>query len=185
MSAPRSAALRALALARARIFEVSPPSAVPGGERTGAKVLRPRLVGPSMLRYYPANLNLSSLSSVVPGLLAPGEKLLDPREAQRLEDVERRKGLGKGPPKKGECLGPSGGGGQGAWQGTGSGSTALEALRRVRRRSPSLALEERDAVPELARSGGFPLLPPSEVPADTHSAIAGQGRRAQMKGKKK
>lgn len=96
--APSAQALRTLATLRSRIFATAAPPSVPGGVRTGAKFLRQRLVGPSMLRYYPAQLNYKSFNALEPSL----PKLLDPRETQRLKDVERKKVLGKGPPKKGE-----------------------------------------------------------------------------------
>jgi hypothetical protein len=38
----------------------------PTGSRTGAKYLRRRLVGPSLLRYYPKSLNLSALNAATP-----------------------------------------------------------------------------------------------------------------------
>lgn len=56
-----------------------------------------------MLEYYPPSLRLGSL-----GLFEHPEegeeafRLRDAKEVQRLKDVERKKKLGKGPPKKGE-----------------------------------------------------------------------------------
>lgn len=52
-----------------------------------------------MTQYYPAQVSFRELRRVVPEL----GLLVDPRETQRLKDVERKKMLGKGPPKKGEC----------------------------------------------------------------------------------
>ncbi|PWN54091.1 hypothetical protein IE53DRAFT_372677 [Violaceomyces palustris] len=66
--------------------------------RIGSKVLKQRLVGPSMLTYYPPTIDLASLTKTVPAV----GKLVHFREVQRLKDVERKKMLGKGPPKKGE-----------------------------------------------------------------------------------
>ncbi|SYW80077.1 related to RSM27 - mitochondrial ribosomal protein, small subunit [Ustilago bromivora] len=68
----------------------------PTHARTGAKVLRQRLQGPSMLAYYPPTVNFRSIEKLAPGL----GRLQDVRETQRLKDVERKKMLGKGPPKK-------------------------------------------------------------------------------------
>lgn len=52
-----------------------------------------------MLAYYPPTVNFRSLEKLAPGL----GRLQDVREIQRQKDVERKKMLGKGPPKKGEC----------------------------------------------------------------------------------
>lgn len=115
---PPSQVLRALAEAQARIFSTTPPPAegTPVGLRTGAKFLRKRLVGPSMLNYYPPSLNLRPLGKLLYGEGAPLEGLswkapdgslrqdvVSPKELQRLTDVARKRQLGKGPPKKGTC----------------------------------------------------------------------------------
>lgn len=109
---PPSQILRALAEAQAKVFSTAPPPP-PGQEslRTGAKYLRKRLVGPSMLRYYPPTLNLRSIVNrfesfkyLDPETGKEKSHLMHPREAQRLADVERKKKIGKGPPKKGECF---------------------------------------------------------------------------------
>lgn len=98
MAPPSTSALRALAALRSQIFEAAAPPSVPGGVRAGAKWLRKPLVGAAMLRYYPQQLSFKNINALNSGL----PKLIDPRETQRLKDVERKKALGKGPPKKGE-----------------------------------------------------------------------------------
>ena len=70
----------------------------PNNVRSGAKYLRQPLVGAAMLRYYPPHVNLRSIRAAVPSV----GQLMFPEEAQRVMDVERKKMLGKGPPKKGE-----------------------------------------------------------------------------------
>ncbi|PKI83212.1 mitochondral 37S ribosomal protein S27 [Malassezia vespertilionis] len=70
----------------------------PNNVRTGAKYLRKSLVGGPMLKYYPPQVNLRSIREAVPAM----GRLTFPEEKQRLADVERKKMLGKGPPKKGE-----------------------------------------------------------------------------------
>ncbi|PWN25064.1 hypothetical protein BDZ90DRAFT_76289 [Jaminaea rosea] len=104
-SSSASSPLRHLLTLRSRIFQHTPPPPphAPGGLRTGAKLLKRPLVGPSMLNYYPPSLRLRSLGLFEnPG--GEGERffLQDAKEVQRLKDVERKKRLGKGPPKKGE-----------------------------------------------------------------------------------
>ncbi|PWN20795.1 hypothetical protein BCV69DRAFT_283012 [Microstroma glucosiphilum] len=100
------AALRRLATLRSQIFQTlpPPPASAPGGIRTGAKFLKAPLKGPSMLEYYPPTLKLKGLGERIWGQegVERGLLLMDPRERQRLEDVERRKKMGKGPPKKGQ-----------------------------------------------------------------------------------
>ncbi|KAN0060982.1 mitochondral 37S ribosomal protein S27 [Thecaphora frezii] len=93
--APSTTALSSLKALQSKVFGTTYN---PTMARTGAKVLRQRLQGPSMLAYYPPTLNFRALEKLVPGL----GRLQDPRELQRLKDVERKKMLGKGPPKKGE-----------------------------------------------------------------------------------
>ncbi|PWN93969.1 hypothetical protein FA10DRAFT_283581 [Acaromyces ingoldii] len=109
MSRPASPSLLySLRQAQARIFNTNPPGPPSNPAlRTGSKVLKKRLVGPSMLQYYPPSLNLRSVLRIAPNALRPEDvdpvtRLIDPREVQRLKDVERKKMLGKGPPKKGE-----------------------------------------------------------------------------------
>lgn len=114
---PPTPILHALAEARARIFQSTPPR--PLGEspsiRTGAKFLRKRLVGPSMLAYYPPTISLKPLNKALYGPGGPrhGETwqapdgttrtgLIKLKELQRLKDIEHKKAVGKGPPKKGK-----------------------------------------------------------------------------------
>jgi small subunit ribosomal protein S33 len=109
---PIALASRQLAQLRSRIFNTTYN---PTGARTGAKYLRQRLVGPAMLGYYKPQLQLKSIMNALPanqrgfeyqkglsGEEADRIVLMDPVEVQRLKDVERKKLLGKGPPKKGE-----------------------------------------------------------------------------------
>ncbi len=84
---------------RCTIFETSyNPTCI----RTGAKYLRARLRGPSMLSYYPPNQTI--------GAIRAGYKdwnLVDLQEEQRLKDVDRKKFRGKGVPKKAKTKGSS------------------------------------------------------------------------------
>lgn len=93
--APSSSAVSSLKALQAKVFGTTYN---PTHARTGAKVLRQRLQGPSMLAYYPPTVNFRSLEKIAPGL----GRLQDIREIQREKDVERKKMLGKGPPKKGK-----------------------------------------------------------------------------------
>ncbi|KAJ1019404.1 hypothetical protein NDA16_004521 [Ustilago loliicola] len=93
--APSSSAVLSLKALQSKVFGTTYN---PTHARTGAKVLRQRLQGPSMLTYYPPTVNFRSIEKLAPGL----GRLQDVREIQREKDVERKKMLGKGPPKKGE-----------------------------------------------------------------------------------
>jgi len=84
--------MAALNKLRCSIFQTSYN---PTGIRTGAKYLRKRLVGPSMVKYYPEDINLAGIMREFPEL-----ELIDQVEEQRLSDVEDRKKRGKGAPKK-------------------------------------------------------------------------------------
>lgn len=86
--------LAALAKARCDIFKsaYNPTSA-----RTGAKYLRARLRGPSMVNYYPQDLDLS-ISKFAKEW--PELELVNFAEAQRLWDVDLKKARGKGVPTK-------------------------------------------------------------------------------------
>ncbi|WFD35714.1 mitochondral 37S ribosomal protein S27 [Malassezia cuniculi] len=95
MLRPPAKSLAALAQLRSKIFGTTYN---PEGIRTGAKFLRKPLVGAAMLRYYPPFLKLRSLRTAVPEI----GHLLEPSEVQRFADVERKRIMGKGPPKKGE-----------------------------------------------------------------------------------
>ena len=69
----------------------------PNNVRMGAKYLKKSLVGDSMLKYYPPQFKLSSFFGQDPAFA----KLIHPTETQRWLDVERKRAIGKGPPKKG------------------------------------------------------------------------------------
>lgn len=90
--------LAALNKLRCSIFQTSyNPTSV----RTGAKYLRARLRGPSMINYYPLKLTIADFNRMAHGEL----KLRDPDEEQRLQDVEDRKKRGKGAPRKAKSKG--------------------------------------------------------------------------------
>jgi len=90
--------LAALVKTRCTVFQTSyNPTSV----RTGAKYLRARLRGPSMLNYYPPTLSLASVIREFPEM-----ELVDAAEQQRLQDIEDRKRRGKGAPKKAKSKGP-------------------------------------------------------------------------------
>ncbi|KAI9570748.1 mitochondrial ribosomal subunit S27-domain-containing protein [Boletus coccyginus] len=86
--------LTALLKTRCNIFQIAynPTSA-----RTGAKYFRARLRGPSMVNYYPKDVNLcmSKYAKEWPEL-----ELVNFAEAQRLWDVDLKKARGKGAPAK-------------------------------------------------------------------------------------
>jgi len=84
--------LAALTRLRSIIFQTSYN---PTSQRTGAKYLKRRLRGPSMIEYYPNQLSISSINREVQGL-----NLIDEDEEQRLQDVADKKKRGKGAPKK-------------------------------------------------------------------------------------
>ncbi|KAF8924287.1 mitochondrial ribosomal subunit S27-domain-containing protein [Dissophora ornata] len=71
----------------------------PQGVRAGNKILRQRLVGPTINAYYP-NVKQIKLREIT--RMAPGMNLIDQGEKVRLEDLAERKKRGKGPPKKGQ-----------------------------------------------------------------------------------
>ena len=84
--------LRALIQLRCSIFQTSYN---PQGLRTGAKYLRQRLRGPSMLAYYPASLNLSQFIRQNLDM-----EMVNEDAEERLVDVMERRKRGKGAPKK-------------------------------------------------------------------------------------
>ncbi|PFH53577.1 hypothetical protein AMATHDRAFT_73374 [Amanita thiersii Skay4041] len=92
MSTVLPSRLAALTRLRCAIFQTSYN---PTGIRTGAKYLRKRLRGPSMVQYYPQQLNLAKIARQYPEL-----ELVNEVEEQRLQDIEDRKKRGKGAPKK-------------------------------------------------------------------------------------
>jgi len=85
---------RLAALTRLRSF-IFQTSYNPTSQRTGAKYLKRRLRGPSMMDYYPQQLSFSALNKEFEGL-----NLIDEDEEQRLQDVADKKKRGKGAPKK-------------------------------------------------------------------------------------
>ena len=69
----------------------------PTGERTGNKILRKRLIGPTVTEWYPKRIiTLRKITDLLPGM-----KLVDQEEKLRLEEIAKRKKRGKGAPKKG------------------------------------------------------------------------------------
>jgi small subunit ribosomal protein S33 len=72
----------------------------PTSQRTGAKYLKRRLRGPSMMDYYPYQLSISAINKEFNGL-----DLVDEYEEQRLQDVADKKKRGKGAPKKAKSAG--------------------------------------------------------------------------------
>jgi small subunit ribosomal protein S33 len=89
--------LAALTRLRSVIFQTSYN---PTSQRTGAKYLKRRLRGPSMIEYYPHQLSISAINKEFQGL-----DLIDEDEVQRLQDVEDKKKRGKGAPKKAKSAG--------------------------------------------------------------------------------
>ncbi|KAF7370827.1 Mitochondrial 37S ribosomal protein S27 [Mycena sanguinolenta] len=87
-----SSRLKALTRLQCEIFQTSYN---PQNLRTGAKYLRKHLRGPAMVKYYPEVVNVAAIAREFPKM-----GLVDPKEAQRLADVEDRKRRGKGAPKK-------------------------------------------------------------------------------------
>ncbi|KDR68451.1 hypothetical protein GALMADRAFT_129591 [Galerina marginata CBS 339.88] len=84
--------LQALTKLRCNIFQTTYN---PKSLRTGAKYLRARLRGPSMVGYYPEGFNIPKIIRKYPQL-----ELVDDDEEERLQDVIDRKRRGKGAPKK-------------------------------------------------------------------------------------
>lgn len=97
MAAPARSRLLELTRLRCDVFSTLYN---PLGLRTGAKYLRARLRGPSMVQYYPKQLSFKDLSRAMPEL-----KLVNFEEEQRLFDVAERKKRGKGAPKKAKSPG--------------------------------------------------------------------------------
>ncbi|KAF9053903.1 hypothetical protein BDZ89DRAFT_1056461 [Hymenopellis radicata] len=67
----------------------------PHNVRTGAKYLRARLRGPSMMAYYPPTINIAKIMRQYPEL-----EIVNEPEVTRLQDVADKKRRGKGAPKK-------------------------------------------------------------------------------------
>jgi small subunit ribosomal protein S33 len=89
--------LAALTRLRSIIFQTSYN---PTSQRTGAKYLKRRLRGPSMIEYYPNELSISAINKNFRGL-----DLVDEYEETRLQDVADKKKRGKGAPKKAKSAG--------------------------------------------------------------------------------
>ncbi|KAI7856660.1 mitochondrial ribosomal subunit S27-domain-containing protein [Circinella umbellata] len=87
--------LAQLAQLQCKIFQnVYNPSAA----RTGNKILRQRLLGPSMTAYNPEKLvHFRDIKALYPDL-----GLVDIDEKARLDEIARRSRRGKGAPKKGQ-----------------------------------------------------------------------------------
>ncbi|GJN88627.1 hypothetical protein Rhopal_001593-T1 [Rhodotorula paludigena] len=92
---PAAARLQQLVKARAELFgTVYNPDSL----RTGSKVLKARLRGPAMLRYYGERYSgWRGLNEAIPGL-----HLRDLVEETRLLDIETMRKRGKVKPKKGQ-----------------------------------------------------------------------------------
>ncbi|KAL1920642.1 mitochondrial 37S ribosomal protein mS33 [Calcarisporiella thermophila] len=70
----------------------------PTGARTGNRILRERLKGPTFQKYYPpALIKFRDVKAAFPDM-----QLVDIYEEQRLEEIEKRRRRGKGAPKKGQ-----------------------------------------------------------------------------------
>jgi hypothetical protein len=76
----------------------------PTGVRTGNKVLRKRLIGPTITSYYPQDYGRESSILKMVSSKFPELGLVNLEEQERLEQVERRRRRGKGPPKKGKQM---------------------------------------------------------------------------------
>ena len=73
----------------------------PTNARNGAKYLKGRLRGPSMVQYYPPRITFKDIEKMLGGEFG----VTDLAEQQRLDDVEARKRRGKGAPKKAKTKG--------------------------------------------------------------------------------
>ncbi|KAF8156733.1 mitochondrial ribosomal subunit S27-domain-containing protein, partial [Crassisporium funariophilum] len=69
----------------------------PSSLRTGAKYLKARLRGPSMLAYYPPEF---AINRIVNAKEYAALEMVDEDEDERVQDVIERKKRGKGAPKK-------------------------------------------------------------------------------------
>ncbi|KAG1856637.1 mitochondrial ribosomal subunit S27-domain-containing protein [Suillus subalutaceus] len=98
-AAIRPMRLASLTRSRCSIFQTAynPTSA-----RTGAKYLRARLRGPSMVKYYTPEANIAQIMRQWPEL-----EMRNFAEEERLQDVEDKKKRGKGAPKKAKEKGDS------------------------------------------------------------------------------
>lgn len=91
--------LAALTRLRCQVFQTSYN---PTSMRTGAKYLKRRLRGPSMLEYYPERPDIAALIRQF-----PDEGLRNTAEETRLQDIIDKKARGKGTPKKAKTKGQS------------------------------------------------------------------------------
>lgn len=99
---PTRARLQEMLRVRANVFQ---QSWNPTCARTGAKYLKARLRGPSMIAYYPkAPPTMRWMKKVALGAL---DDMADEAEFQRFEDVEAKKERGKGTPRKARDKCPS------------------------------------------------------------------------------
>ncbi|KAH9477872.1 Mitochondrial 37S ribosomal protein S27 [Psilocybe cubensis] len=85
--------LQALTKLRCSIFQTTYN---PDSLRTGAKYLRARLRGPSLVGYYPERVNISQIVRSYRNRL----EMVDDDEEERLQDVIERRRRGKGAPPK-------------------------------------------------------------------------------------
>lgn len=74
----------------------------PNSLRTGAKYLRARLRGPSMMAYYPQSFDIAQITRRYSEL-----EMVNEDEEERFQDVLDRKRRGKGAPKKAKSAGLS------------------------------------------------------------------------------
>jgi small subunit ribosomal protein S33 len=93
MSAVAPSRLAALRQLQCAIFQTAYN---PKSLRTGAKYLRARLVGPSMVKYYPPNWGVSDFRKTRRG----ADLLVDEDLEWRVQSIEDRKARGKGTPTK-------------------------------------------------------------------------------------
>ncbi|KAL1929253.1 hypothetical protein VTP01DRAFT_2312 [Rhizomucor pusillus] len=95
MASPAPQRLQQLAQLSCKLFgNVYNPTAA----RTGNKVLRKRLLGPTMTSYYPQRLvHFRDIKALYPTL-----NLIDLDEKARLDEIARLKRRGKGAPPKGK-----------------------------------------------------------------------------------
>jgi small subunit ribosomal protein S33 len=98
MSVVAPARLAALKQLQCAIFQTAYN---PKSIRTGAKYLRARLRGPSMVKYYPPMWNVAQFRKTKLG----AELMVDEAEEERVQDVEEKKARGKGAPTKAKSKG--------------------------------------------------------------------------------
>ena len=97
MSLVARARINAVNRLRCSIFQTSYN---PKSMRTGAKYLRARLRGPSMIKYYPEQLSIAKIIRKFPEMGWKNEE-----EEIRLQGIVDRKARGKGAPKKAKTKG--------------------------------------------------------------------------------